>query len=99
VKYELDLIPRTDLSALESFVLSHSAVLHPRHSLIVAAKQTLSVGYGRFRAAASNAEKERKVDLCREVLQVLRILETGIATRIGSLNKTTGWHSDFRTNV
>ena len=83
VSFELENIPKTDVGALEEFVAKHSALLSPRHALVVAAKQSLSVGYGRARKCSSEREKRRKVELCREVLAAMRLLETGIATRIG----------------
>ena len=84
VSFELENIPKTDVGALEAFVAKHSALLSPRHALVVAAKQSLSVGYGRgARKCSSEREKRRKVELCREVLAAMRLLETGIATRIG----------------
>jgi len=83
VSLELENIPKTDVYALEEFVAKYSPVLNPRHSLVVAAKQLCSVGYGRSKKCSSEREKRRKVELCREVLEAMRTLETGIATRIG----------------
>ena len=83
VSFELENIAKTDVAALEEFVAKYSAVLNPRHSLVVSAKQNLSVAYGRSKKCSSEREKRRKVELCREVLETMRLLETGIATRIG----------------
>ena len=85
VSLELENIPKTDLAGLEDFVARYSSVLSPRHSLILSAKQSLSVGYGRSKKCSTEREKKRKVELCREVLAVMRVLETGIATRIGKI--------------
>ena len=82
---ELESIPRTDIAALESF-LSEVALpaLHPRHAVVMSAKQALSVAYGRVgMATMTRAERERKVQLCREVIDTMRKLEPGMAARIG----------------
>ena len=39
VSFELENIPKTDTAALEEFVAKYSAVLNPRHGLVVSAKQ------------------------------------------------------------
>ena len=91
VSFELENIAKTDVAALEEFVAKYSAVLNPRHSLVVSAKQNLSVAYGRSKKCSSEREKRRKVELCREVLETMRLLETGIATRIGKEDIALHW--------
>ena len=55
--------------------------------LFAVAKQLLAVGYGRFsgfeKAKLSLEQIERKVELCKQVLNLINLLENGIATQIG----------------
>lgn len=84
---ELESISKTDLSGLENFCQKYQGLLHPNHATMMVAKQSLSIGYGRFdscpRDFMSNAQLWRKVSLCREVLSSLEKLENGIAAKIG----------------
>ena len=90
INQELENLSQTDIPALTDFVNRYSTVLHGQHAFLISAKQTLSVTLGRYpNSLKSKNRKEAlevanlKVGFCREVLKVLKILETGIATRIG----------------
>lgn len=84
---ELSNIDRGSIPSLESFVEKYSQVLHPNHAFIMEAKKHLSVGYGRFPGFEienlSTEKLKKKVALCREVLDVIAILEPGISTQRG----------------
>ena len=84
IKVEVEALDKTNISALEEFVTKYGEVLHSRHALLMCAKQSLSVAYGRINTDISEAEAKRKLNLCREVVQMMDILETGIATRKGN---------------
>eukprot|EP00095_Tigriopus_kingsejongensis_P012266 maker-scaffold394_size185225-snap-gene-0.22 protein:Tk12266 transcript:maker-scaffold394_size185225-snap-gene-0.22-mRNA-1 annotation:"hypothetical protein DAPPUDRAFT_2393" len=88
LRMEMDrLKPLACVPAWEDFLERHASLLHPQHALLVEAKQTLSVGYGRFQghfyAQLTPSQVQRKVQLCREVLATLRLLESGLAAEIG----------------
>lgn len=79
-----------EIPELEEAITRHSATLNPRNSLVLELKQTLA-GELRNLCLASHPANvprhllQRKLELCAELLDVLRVLEPGISrlTAIG----------------
>ncbi|XP_063701599.1 SET domain-containing protein SmydA-8-like [Culicoides brevitarsis] len=69
------------LQALEAILKKYRAILHPRHYQMISLKQALIELYGRIPGYTMpelpDVLLERKLDLCREVLKVLDIIEPG----------------------
>ena len=85
ISQEISSVDNGDIGSLEAFCSKYSSLLHPNHGLLVDAKQKLTVAYGRSNPGGLESnDLERKIELCREVLKVTKILETGISTRKGA---------------
>ncbi|XP_058834417.1 SET domain-containing protein SmydA-8-like [Topomyia yanbarensis] len=77
-----------DIDDLERVITKHSTTLNPRNSLVLEVKQTLA---GELRSICQSAHSsnvpqkilERKLELCAEMLQILRVLEPGISRLSG----------------
>lgn len=91
LKMELDATSRT-VGALEAFVEEKSETLWQSHALLIEAKQRLAIAYGQLgqienglpsSAFDQRKRAEKRSGLWREVLQALKILEPGLAGRIG----------------
>ena len=93
VSMEIQGLDSKDIAGMESLLAQYSEVFDPRHALMLKVKQMLSVGYGRFDCTMQTLKEEklkRKVELCREVVAGLKILETGIAARRGKHKESCG---------
>ena len=80
---------------LEAFISSHEGKTLPGcHALIIRAKQILALAKD---DAMTKAKAKRKIELCRQVLEVLQVLEPGLATRVGEeiVNRCTLELPDF----
>ncbi|XP_053683976.1 SET domain-containing protein SmydA-8-like [Sabethes cyaneus] len=77
-----------EIRDLEKIIGKHSKTLNPHHSLVLEAKQNLA---GELRSVClsvepSNVPKQvlkRKLELCEEILGILRTLEPGISRMVG----------------
>jgi hypothetical protein len=69
----------------EGFLSRHASLLHPNHFLFTSARQSLSQLYGRDERFLLNTlttnQLERKVAICRQLLDVADVVEPGL-TRI-----------------
>ncbi|XP_050502228.1 SET domain-containing protein SmydA-8-like [Diabrotica virgifera virgifera] len=85
ISHEVDQIDGNDIESMELFLNKYRNVLHPTHYICLGIKISLSQTYGRIKGYLINeldeSILERKVELCREVLEVLDIIEPGY-TRI-----------------
>lgn len=85
ITQEVDQIDNNDVVAMEQFLNKYRNVLHPTHYINLGIKISLSQLYGKIKGylihELSNEVLERKIDVCREVLEVLDIIEPGY-TRI-----------------
>uniref|UniRef100_A0A182PVE2 SET domain-containing protein n=1 Tax=Anopheles epiroticus TaxID=199890 RepID=A0A182PVE2_9DIPT len=77
-----------DIRNLEKVIGKHSKTLNPHHSLVLEAKQSLA-GELRSMCMAYDVQNvprqvlKRKLELCEEMLQILRILDPGISRLTG----------------
>uniref|UniRef100_A0A182ND80 SET domain-containing protein n=1 Tax=Anopheles dirus TaxID=7168 RepID=A0A182ND80_9DIPT len=77
-----------DIRDLEKVIGKHSKTLNPHHSLVLEAKQNLA---GELRSMCMSYELQsvprqalkRKLELCEEMLQILRTLDPGISRLTG----------------
>uniref|UniRef100_A0A182W898 SET domain-containing protein n=1 Tax=Anopheles minimus TaxID=112268 RepID=A0A182W898_9DIPT len=77
-----------DIRNLEKVIGKHSKTLNPHHSLVLEAKQSLA---GELRSMCMSYDLQnvprqalkRKLELCEEMLQVLRVLDPGISRLTG----------------
>jgi hypothetical protein len=69
----------------EGFLKRHDSLVHPNHFLFTSARQSLSQLYGRDEKYLLNTltmeQLERKVAICRQLLDVADVVEPGL-TRI-----------------
>ena len=69
----------------EGFLSRHASLLHANHFLFTSARQSLSQLYGRDERFLLNTltmeQLERKVSICRQLLDVADVVEPGL-TRI-----------------
>ncbi|XP_055530981.1 SET domain-containing protein SmydA-8-like [Wyeomyia smithii] len=78
----------SDINELENIINKHSKTLNPHNSLVLEMKQTLA---GELRNLCLSSDPadiaahtlERKLELCGEMLQILRELEPGISRLTG----------------
>lgn len=84
---ELNGLERDDIRGMEDFLSRHRKQLHPNHASLMEVKKHLSTGYGLipgFTLEKLSLEKvKKKVGFCREIIDVLTILEPGISTQKG----------------
>uniref|UniRef100_A0A182R8Y9 SET domain-containing protein n=1 Tax=Anopheles funestus TaxID=62324 RepID=A0A182R8Y9_ANOFN len=77
-----------DIRNLEKVIGKHSKTLNPHHSLVLEAKQSLA---GELRSMCMSYDLQnvprqalkRKLELCEEMLQILRVLDPGISRLTG----------------
>ncbi|XP_055536296.1 SET domain-containing protein SmydA-8-like [Wyeomyia smithii] len=77
-----------EIRDLEKVISKHSKTLNPQHSLVLEAKQNLA---GELRSVCMSLEPphvpkqilKRKIELCEEILGVVRVLEPGISRMVG----------------
>lgn len=77
-----------DIRNLEKVIGKHSKTLNPHHALVLEAKQNLA---GELRSMCMSYEPQnmprnalrRKLELCEEMLQILRVLDPGISRLTG----------------
>ncbi|XP_050094257.1 SET domain-containing protein SmydA-8-like [Anopheles aquasalis] len=77
-----------DIRNLEKVIGKHSKTLNPQHALVLEAKQNLA---GELRSMCMSYEPQnmprnalrRKLELCEEMLQILRVLDPGISRLTG----------------
>lgn len=75
-----------DITKLENFIQTYSKLLSPNHYLVLEIKQKLAAI---LRNICDNSLRpiesvlQRKMELCREILPVLRILQPGISRMTG----------------
>lgn len=78
---ELDTIGGSDISQIEAFMSKYSKVLHRNHYVFLSAKHSLCQLYGKvdgFLINELSAEQlKKKEDHCRDLLEVIDILEPG----------------------
>merc|ERR1712059_113690 len=76
---ELNGLERDDIRGMEDFLSRHRKQLHPNHASLMEVKKHLSTGYGLipgFTLEKLSLEKvKKKVGFCREIIDVLTILE------------------------
>ena len=75
----------------EGFLSRHASLLHANHFLFTSARQSLSQLYGRDERFLLNTltmeQLERKVSICRQLLDVADVVEPGL-TRIRGMSGT-----------
>lgn len=82
-----------DVALLETFIKTYSVKLNPNHYLVVEMKQKLAAilrsicDSGNFQPlrAAGEAIIQRKMELCRDILPVLKVLQPGLSRMTGNL--------------
>lgn len=77
----LESVDRTDPQQLETAVARLSSTLVPSHSLLLDLKQSIVAVYREQEPSAQTML--RKVQLCRELLPILRKIEPGISRMTG----------------
>ncbi|CAG9864919.1 unnamed protein product [Phyllotreta striolata] len=82
---EVDGIDCNDVATMEYFLSKYRNVLHPKHYINFGIKVSLSQLYGKTKGfliqELNEDQLERKIEICREVLEVLDVIEPGF-TRI-----------------
>ncbi|XP_046681271.1 uncharacterized protein LOC124368041 [Homalodisca vitripennis] len=73
----LDDVDRTNPDQLENTLKSLSFTFAPTHSILIDVKQSIVAAYRDLEPTRGNLQ--RKVELCRELLPVLRLIEPGIS--------------------
>ncbi|KAK3879935.1 hypothetical protein Pcinc_015529 [Petrolisthes cinctipes] len=83
VYFELREAGDEDPNKLEAIMKKYQFVLHPQHFHIVGMKHSLSQMYGRVAGfllpELTQAQRLRKLECCRDLLQVLDVLDPGIS--------------------
>ncbi|XP_023336775.1 protein msta isoform X2 [Eurytemora carolleeae] len=89
LKKVLSSSPQTKISKLEKFITEYSKKLGGQNMVIIRAKYNLIGMYGRLpgftQQEMTEAAWRRKIVLCEEILQVLKVLEPGLTTRKGRI--------------
>ena len=79
---------RCSFDRLESFLKSHTSLLHPNHYFFTRARRLLNELYGNdpryLLKTLSPALMKRKIDICQKVLIIADILEPGLTLTRGS---------------
>ena len=74
---------------LESFLQSHTSLLHPNHYLFTNTRRLLSRLYSkiprRLLETRSPALLERQIDICQKLLSIADVLDPGLSCSRGSL--------------
>lgn len=77
------------LEALEAFMKKYRGILHPRHHILITAKQNLIQLYGRVpgyeMAELPDLMLERLLEFCQDILKVLDVVEPGMSRGRGTL--------------
>ncbi|XP_043202475.1 SET domain-containing protein SmydA-8-like [Amphibalanus amphitrite] len=85
--HELDSLDNSDFIEHEMFIRKYSSLLHPNHYIIFDAKHRLSQMYGRTGdyqlQELTELHLKRKIELCRDVLQLATRTAPGIARLTG----------------
>ncbi|XP_046455422.1 uncharacterized protein LOC124202943, partial [Daphnia pulex] len=85
LKEEFETIGPNEVEKFERFLKRHASLVHPNHFLFTSARQSLSQLYGRNEKYLLNTltieQLERKVAICRQLLDVADVVEPGL-TRI-----------------
>lgn len=78
---ELDSIGGNDINQIEMFLKKYSKTLHRNHYIVLSAKHSLCQLYGKIDGFLINElsveQLKRKEDYCRDLLEVIDILEPG----------------------
>lgn len=85
-KQEVEDIDRDDVKAMESLLSKLSKTFVPNHALIIDIKQSLVALYRDIIHRETHFNKRaivRKIDLCRELIPILQVLEPGISRLTG----------------
>ncbi|XP_068617853.1 SET domain-containing protein SmydA-8 [Battus philenor] len=81
LKQDLNKLNKTGPQELEDFIQKYNLTLHPTNHLIIQAKLALAQIYGNYKgytlAELSDDMLKRKVELCRELLELADKLEPG----------------------
>lgn len=80
-------MPNLDTNDLENFIKKYSNILHSNHYLMLKAKHTLA-GLLRINNTIGTKRKtaQRLLDLCLDILSVLKIIHPGISRLTGIYN-------------
>lgn len=78
---ELDAIGGSDINQIETFMRKYSKTLHKNHYIFLSAKHSLCQLYGKIDGFLINElsveQLKKKEDYCRDLLEVIDILEPG----------------------
>lgn len=84
---ELDSIEGNDINQIEKFMKKYSKTLHRNHYIFLSAKHSLCQLYGKIDGFLLNELSvellRRKEDCCRDLLEVIDILEPGTSRLVG----------------
>merc|ERR1719347_2387565 len=87
VMMELNSLTRDDIKGLEEFIARHKKQLHQNHTMLMEAKKHLTNGYGHYPGYGwdnlSIEKIKKKVDYCKNLIEILTILEPGLSTQKG----------------
>lgn len=82
INQEYMIIDCNDVISLEFFLKKYRNVLHPNHYICLAIKLSLSQLYGKIDNyliyQLSDQQLSRKIELCKEIMQVFNIIEPGL---------------------
>lgn len=76
-----------DVVQLEKFIKSYSIKLNPNHYLVIEMKQTLAAILRSICDSGNKTGDEmvhRKIELCRDILPILKLLQPGISRLTGN---------------
>ncbi|KAK7073041.1 hypothetical protein SK128_003472 [Halocaridina rubra] len=83
VYYELRQHEEGDIAALENIFKKYQFVFHPQHFHLIGVKHTLSQVYGRVSGyllpQLTEAQMQRKIECCQDLLKVLDVIDPGIS--------------------
>lgn len=86
---EFELIDANDVRGFENFLHKYRNVLHSTHYLCLSAKHSLSQLYGKVVEymihQMPEAELNRKIDICRDLMKVFDVIEPGYSRLRGEL--------------
>jgi len=88
IKCELDFLDPEALEMKEQMIKKYHGFLHPKHAHLTSLKHTLSQLYGRAEEYTFDDMPdlllERKVELCKHMLQIADIVEPGYSRLRGN---------------
>lgn len=78
----LDAVDRSDSQQLEEVLKTLGATFSPSHSVMIDVKQSIVAALRELEPTKQNLL--RKIELCRELLPIIRVIEPGISRLRGN---------------